>query len=112
VWCQSSVAQRRSVRASRRWDWTPAGEFVRFAIPHSETAGIRMYVDDRRYAWTLAARSKSDVRVAPSERALVDAVYLVKVRPQCLHFLHHLCVALIDLYDIGVQESPLAEDLV
>jgi hypothetical protein len=110
VWCQSSVAQRRSVRASQRWDWTLAGEFVRFAIPHSETAGIRMYVDDRR--WTLAARSKSDVRVATSERALVDAVCLVKVRPQRLHFLHHLCVALIDLYDIGVQEFTLLEDLV
>ena len=112
MWCQSSVAQRRSVRASWRWGWTPAGEFARFAIPHSETAGIRMYVDDRRYAWTLAARIKSGVRVARSERALVDTVRLVKVRPQRLHFLHHLCVALIDLYDIGVQEFTLPEDLV
>lgn len=101
-----------SARALRRWDRIPAGELARFAIPHSETAGIRMCLDDRRYARTLATGSESGVRVAPSERALVDAVRLVKVRPQRLHFLHHLCVALIDLYDIGVQEFTLPEDLV
>jgi hypothetical protein len=101
-----------SARAPRRWDRIPAGELARLATPHSETAGIRMCLDDRRYARTLATGSESGVRVAPSKRALVDAVRLVKVRPQRLHFLHHLCVALIDLYDIGVQEFTLPEDLV